>query len=240
MLVEVCANSLESALSAQRAGADRIELCAELGVGGITPSFGLLKAVKEHIDLPVHVLIRPRSGDFTYSKADFETMLTDIALCLELGFNGIVSGALHSDFTLDVERTALLVKASKEAHFTFHRAFDWVENPLIAARTLEEMGVRTILTSGQRATAPEGLPLLLKLQGQAVKMAVMPGGGIHPGNASLFRENGFSALHLSGTKVEKTLAHAPKIGMNAAKFISDDHLARTDEETVRAVVREVK
>ncbi len=92
MLVEVCANSLESALNAQKAGADRIEICSELGVGGITPSYGLLKSLKERIFIPIHVLIRPRSGDFTYSETEFDIMKNDIALCVEMGFQGIVSG----------------------------------------------------------------------------------------------------------------------------------------------------
>src|SRR6056297_3221779 len=112
MIVEVCANSLQSALIAQEAGADRIELCSELAVGGITPSYGLLKAVREKISIPVNVLIRPRSGDFTFSDDEFEIMKTNIALCIELGFNGVVSGALHPDFSLDVERTKELVVLS--------------------------------------------------------------------------------------------------------------------------------
>src|SRR5690606_29586637 len=98
MIVEVCANSLESALNAQKAGADRIELCTELAVGGLTPSFGLLQLVRERISIPVNVLIRPRSGDFTYSQLEFEIMKRDIGLCRELGFNGIVSGVLSKDF----------------------------------------------------------------------------------------------------------------------------------------------
>src|SRR5690606_17195590 len=110
MLVEVCANSLDSAWNAQRAGADRIELCSELGVGGITPSFGLIKMVKQQLDIPVHVLIRPRSGHFMYSDMEFEVMKADILACRELGVNGIVSGVLLKDFSVDEERTQELVK----------------------------------------------------------------------------------------------------------------------------------
>ena len=129
MLVEVCANSLESALNAQKGGADRIELCSELGVGGITPSYGLLKMVKERLSVPVHVLIRPRAGDFSYSEMEFELMRRNIALCVDLGFEGIVSGILHRDFSLDEERTGALIEASGSLSFTFHRAFDWVNDP---------------------------------------------------------------------------------------------------------------
>src|SRR5690606_10189706 len=109
MIVEVCANSLESAINAQKAGADRIELCVELGVGGLTPSYGLLKRIKEYVSIPINVLIRPRSGDFTYSDLEFNIMRTDIELCKNLGFNGIVSGVLLRDLTLDVKRTKELV-----------------------------------------------------------------------------------------------------------------------------------
>jgi len=131
MIVEVCANSLESALNAQKAGADRIELCAELAVGGLTPSFGLLQLVREHISIPVNILIRPRSGDFTYSHLEFEIMKKDIALCRELGFDGIVSGVLSKDFNLDYERTKELIEVSGPLQFTFHRAFDWVRDPMV-------------------------------------------------------------------------------------------------------------
>ena len=112
MLVEVCANSLESAMNAQKAGADRIELCSELAVGGITPSYGLLKAVKENVDIPVHVLIRPRSGDFSFTEDEFKIMKRNIELCVDMGFDGIVSGVLQMNFTLDLEKTKMLVDLS--------------------------------------------------------------------------------------------------------------------------------
>src|SRR5690606_31730578 len=157
MLLEICANSLESALNAQSAGADRIELCAELGTGGITPSAGTLKLAKQRLDIPVHVLIRPRSGHFTYSGPEFEVMQADILACRELGLQGIVSGVLREDFSLDLERTKALVELAAPMHFTFHRAFDWVRAPLRALEQLEGIGVSTVLTSGGRATALEGL-----------------------------------------------------------------------------------
>ena len=138
MLVEVCANSLESARNAERAGADRIELCSELGVGGITPSVGLIQLVKKELTIPVHVLIRPRGGHFTYSDAEFEVMQADILACKALGVQGIVSGVLTEDFAVDVERMKVLVELAKPLHFTFHRAFDWVAEPLEAIKQLEE------------------------------------------------------------------------------------------------------
>ena len=119
MLVEVCANSLESAMNAEKAGANRIELCSELAVGGITPSYGLLKSVKAQVSIPVNILIRPRSGDFTYSVSEFEIMKKNIELCVKMGFHGVVSGVLQKDFNLDSARTKDLVEASGDLQFTF-------------------------------------------------------------------------------------------------------------------------
>ena len=124
MLVEVCANSLESAQVAEAAGADRIELCCELAVGGVTPSFGMLAAVRDAVSIPIHVLIRPRSGDFCYTDAEFEAMFMDIAQCRKLGMEGIVSGCLLSDGPIDTAGTRRLMKEAAWGQFTFHRAFD--------------------------------------------------------------------------------------------------------------------
>lgn len=240
MLVEVCANSLESALNAQKAGADRIELCSELAVGGITPSYGLLKLIKEAIYIPVHVLIRPRSGDFTYSDLEFEIMMRDISLCVEMGFDGIVSGVLYNDFRLDAKRTELLVKATKNLNFTFHRAFDWVKEPMPTLRLLEDMGVHYVLTSGQKKTALKGMELLQELKEVSSDIVVMPGSGINDKNASVFKEKGFKVLHLSGTKLQQTLLESPVVSMNSSSFMNDDKIAVTSTETIKAVVDKVK
>ncbi len=140
MILEICANSYQSAINAEKAGANRIELCSELAVGGITPSYGLLKKVMADLTIPVHVLIRPRSGDFTFSDAEFDIMKENILLCKELGVSGIVSGVLHTNNTIDIERTKELVEHSKPMNFTFHRAFDWVLNPEEEIKKLEKIG----------------------------------------------------------------------------------------------------
>src|SRR5690606_30794264 len=127
------------------------------GVGGLTPSYGLLKTIKDYVSIPIHVLIRPRSGDFTYSDLEFDSMKADIALCAELGFNGIVSGVLFRDFTLDVERTKELLALARPLKFTFHRAFDWVRDPIGTLKELELMGVDTLLSSGLQKTSVEGM-----------------------------------------------------------------------------------
>lgn len=240
MLVEVCANSVESAINAERAGADRIELCSELAVGGITPSYGLLKTVKERISIPIHVLIRPRSGDFTYSDVEFKVMLEDIALCRKMGVEGIVSGVLHTDFTLDVARTAALMKAAQGMKFTFHRAFDWVKNPKKTMETLADLKVDYVLTSGQGKSALEGMDLLRDLKRLFPNVAIIPGSGINEGNVRSFLEAGFEAIHLSGTKFRQSLAAPPPISMNSASFLNDDKLGVSNFETIKAVVVKVK
>ena len=141
MILEICANSFQSAKNAQEAGAHRVELCQEISVGGITPSYGLLKKVKSALSIETMVLIRPRSGNFCYSTADFDVMIRDIQFCKELGFQGIVSGVLNEDNTIDIKRTKELIALSKPLSFTFHRAFDEVQNPEKALLQLIELKV---------------------------------------------------------------------------------------------------
>ena len=240
MIVEVCANSLESAINAQKAGADRIELCTELGVGGLTPSYGFLKGIKEYVSIPINVLIRPRSGDFTYSDMEFDIMKTDIVLCRELGFNGIVSGVLLRDFTLDVQRTKELVALSRPLQFTFHRAFDWVRDPKATLKELESMGVDTLLSSGLQKTSLQGMDQLWELHKNSGHCVIMPGGGIRDTNVHEFKDKGFDAVHLSGIQFHKTLDRTPGIPMNTPNFLRDDELPVSDLATLREVVRIVK
>jgi len=239
-LIEVCANSLQSALNAEKAGAHRIELCSELAVGGITPSYGLLKAVREQVGIPVHVLIRPRSGDFTYSDGEFEIMRADIAICRDLGFDGIVSGVLKKDCSLDVKRTKTLIEASGKLKFTFHRGFDWVKDPMEVLRELENLGADCILTSGQEKSAVVGISLLEKLQQNASGLVIMPGGGVKPENIDVFKNKGFRAAHLSGSQFVRTLPDTPRISMNSPAFLKDDEITVSSAETIQKVVHAVK
>lgn len=216
MILEICTPNFESAVTAQKAGAHRIELCTELRVGGLTPSYGLLKEVIQHINLPVHVLIRPRSGNFTYSKAEWNAMLRDIDYCLELDVAGIVCGVLTDGFEVDISRTQELVTRCGAKKFTFHRAFDWVVKPMEACKQLQEIGVDRILSSGQQATALEGMDLLQKLMEQSKGvLEIMPGGGIDAASAPLFQQAGFSSIHASATQKTQSLSSPPKVPMEA-------------------------
>jgi len=200
MKLEICANSHQSAINAQEVGAHRIELCQELSVGGITPSYGLLKQVVDTLSIPVYVLIRPRSGNFVYSDSEFDIMKQDIQLCKNLGCAGIVSGVLNKDNTIDIERTKELVELSKPLQFTFHRAFDCLDNPSKALVQLIDLGIDRVLTSGQATSAKKGLILLKQLHEQANgRITILAGGGINSDNAKLFKDVGLNEIHASAS-----------------------------------------
>ena len=200
MTLEICANSFQSAKNAQLAGADRIELCQELSLGGLTPSYGLLKMVLSQIDIETFVLIRPRSGSFCYSDYEFEIMKENIKMSKNLGCHGIVSGVLLKDHRIDIERLKTLVELSKPLPFTFHRAFDCVPDPLEALDTLINLNINRVLTSGQKLKAENGLPLLLELQKKAKdSIIIMPGSGINSNHITQFKATNFKELHASAS-----------------------------------------
>ena len=202
MILEICANSYQSAINAQNAGASRIELCSNLTIGGITPPNRLLEKVSKNITIPVYVLIRPRGGDFNYSENEFSLMKESIKRCKEYGFNGIVCGILNIDNSIDIGRTKELIELSKPLSFTFHRAFDCLSNPKKSLQTLIELGIDRILTSGSQEKAENGIELLKELNQLANgKITILPGSGINSKNAKLFKEAGFQEIHSSASKI---------------------------------------
>jgi copper homeostasis protein len=239
MTLEICTSNYQSAINAQEAGAHRIELCQELAIGGITPSYGLLKHVLDTLDIPVFVLIRPRSGNFTYSEAEFNIMKQNIQLCKNLGASGIVSGVLHLNNTIDIERTQELIELSKPLPFTFHRAFDWTPKPVKAMYSLIDIGVTRILTSGQQSSAEKGLELLLKLKDKTQnRITILPGGGINSSNASLFKANNFNEIHASASIIE-TVSEIPRISMNSKKFLSDTNIYYSDKKNIQSIIQSI-
>ena len=194
MIIEVCAESYEYAVKAEKAGANRIELCKDLHLDGLTPDYECAKRTIDTLDIPVFILIRPREGDFTYSNEQFELMKQDIVKFKEMGCKGIVSGVLNIDNSIDIIRTKELVELSRPLEFTFHRAFDVVSNPLNEIENLIEIGVNRILTSGQKDKAIEGLDLLEKLKNISNnKLIIMPGSGISKNNLKNFEL--FNEIH---------------------------------------------
>lgn len=198
MLLEICVDSLDSALAAQAGGADRIELCSALSEGGLTPSLGLLETVREHLVIPIQVMIRPRGGDFCYSDLEFRAMRRDIELAKAAGADGVVFGLLQPDGRVDIERTRALLEAARPMSITFHRAFDLTSDPFIALETLIGLGVDRLLTSGQAATAYEGLDLIARLVTRAdQRIKIMPGGGVEAHVGEIIEASGVSEVHCS-------------------------------------------
>ncbi|XP_047208536.1 copper homeostasis protein cutC homolog isoform X1 [Girardinichthys multiradiatus] len=198
-LMEVCVDSVESAVNAERGGASRLELCSSLLEGGLTPSLGLLQIVKQYIKIPVYVLIRPRGGDFLYSDQEVEVMKKDIELMKTQGADGVVLGALTEDGRVDAELCMELIAAARPLPLTFHRAFDMVHDPAVALETLVSLGFERVLTSGCDSSALEGLPVIKRLIDQAKgRIIVMPGGGITESNLQRILEgSGAEEFHCS-------------------------------------------
>ena len=237
MYIEICSSNFQSAINAQKAGAHRIELCSELAVGGITPSYGLIKQTLQSLEIPVFVLVRPRSGNFTYSDGDFEIMKQDIEICKALGCDGIVSGILNLDNTIDKERTKELIELSKPMSFTFHRAFDWTPNPFEALSILRDLKVDRILTSGQATSAEKGILILNQLKELAEnKLTILPGSGINPKNILIFKGAGFKEVHCSSVLFPQVKAHAP-IPMNSSNFLNDGQEMTSNIETIEAMLQ---
>ncbi|MDO4881299.1 MAG: copper homeostasis protein CutC [Capnocytophaga sp.] len=236
MIFEVCASSFESAKNAQIAGAQRIELCSELGVGGITPSYGLITKIMEELSILNCVLIRPRSGDFTYSDEEFDIMLRDIKFCRELRCEGVVTGVLHKNGEIDIERTKRLIEAAGNIDFIYHRAFDCTPSPEKSIEELKALGVKRILSSGQKKSAIEGLPLLKKLNKIANgEITIMAGGGISPENIQEIKHAGFNEIHFSATIFEETGGNMP-FSMNTEKFLNEKVRPISDINLIKELI----
>ena len=199
-MVEVCANGVESCIAAQQGGADRVELCAAIPEGGTTPSYGEIKVARRVLTTTrLHVIIRPRGGDFLYSDLEVERMAADIAVCRELGVDGVVFGCLNADGTIDVEKNRYLMSCAVGMSVTCHRAFDRIARPEQALETLIDLGFDRILTSGQQPKAIQGAELLARLNRQAAgRIILMAGSGVTEQNIRALREaTGLNEFHFS-------------------------------------------
>ncbi len=181
--LEICANSVTSAIVAQQAGADRIELCTNLYEGGTTPSYGQIKWCVDNLTIPIWPLIRPRGGDFLYADAEFETILNDITFCKKIGCDGIVTGILLANGSIDKERCAKLIAAAQPMPVAFHRAFDMTNDLASSLEDLITLGFVRVLTSGGKASAHSGAKEIASLITQAKdRIEIMPGAGINAEN----------------------------------------------------------
>lgn len=208
--MEICVDSLQSAINAEEGGACRVELCACLEVGGVTPSIGLLKSVKEHIKIPVFVLIRPRSSDFLYSDTDIKVMKKDIVAAKDVGADGFVLGALDSVGNINQVLTEELINLCIPKPVTFHRAIDMCNDPIEAIDTLVKLGCQRVLTSGQQPSAYEGKEMIHQMNEKAKGcLSVMPGGGITVDNLpQIIETTGCTEFHGSASmKVDSNMTY---------------------------------
>src|SRR5258708_2340665 len=183
ILLEVCVDSVESAVVGEGGGVGSVELCADLYDGGITPSAGMIARVGGQVKIGVQVMIRPRGGDFCYTPDEFEVMKRDIVIAKQLGATGIVLGLLDADGNVDTARTRELIKIARPMSVTFHRAFDMAKDPLRALRDIMDAGADRILTSGAEAEAEQAIPILATLvRAGGDRLIIIACGGIHAGN----------------------------------------------------------
>lgn len=206
-LLEICCGDIESVIAARSGGADRVELCAALEIGGITPSLGLVReAVRIAGPMRVNVLIRPRGGDFLYTPSELDIMVTDIRAVAESGADGVVIGALNADGTIDINACRMMVKAAHGLDITFHRAFDVCSDLTSALETVIDLGCDTILTSGGAPTAVAGIDSLRRIAKLADgRIDILGASGVSPANAALLMaQAGLTQLHASARSPHKS------------------------------------
>ena len=242
VVVEACVDAIDAALEAALGGAARIELCGELLQGGVTPSAGLIAAVWERIDIPLFVLVRPRTGDFLYTDDELDVMRRDIEQAKALGVEGVALGALTADGDVDVERMRSLVELARPMSVTFHRAFDFVREQGTAVEALLALGVDRVLTSGGAATATEGVASIASLvRSVGDRMIVMAGGSITALNVGeIVSATGVREVHVRGAaRVESAMRHRRDAVSISRSGASEYERAVTRADEIRRVVSSV-
>lgn len=235
MILEVCVDSVESAVNAEKGGADRIELCGDLIVGGITPSLALYERIREKTSLPIHVLLRPRFGDFLYSEEELEILIRQARMFAKAGADNLVIGCLTSDGRLDLEAMKKIIDIANGTPVNLHRAFDMCRDLSEALEDAKKLGVVSILTSGGYASAKEGAAVLDELKKNAGTIDIMAGAGMNAKNIQFMLENtSLTAFHMSGKKTleSKMQYRNPKVNMGLPS-LSEYEIIQTDVEEVR-------
>ena len=235
-IIEVCANSAASCVTAEQGGAARVELCAGIPEGGTTPSYGEMVTARRAIGIQMNVIIRPRGGDFLYTPAEMQAMLLDIEAAKAAGADGVVFGCLRADGTLDIERNRQLKEAAGNLSTTFHRAFDVCRDPFTALEEIIALGFDRILTSGQEASAPQGAALLAELVRRADgRIIIMPGCGVNEHNvAELARATGAQEFHMSARhRVESGMVYRnERVSMGGTVTVEEFARDLTDPQRV--------
>lgn len=242
--LEICVDGVESAIIAQSAGADRVELCDNLTEGGTTPGYGAIASARHNLDIDLHVLIRPRGGDFLYSDIELDIMRRDIDICGELGVNGIVAGVLRTEGIVDMERTSRLIEYACPMTVTFHRAFDMCTDPLRSLEDIIAIGAKRLLTSGQANRAQDGTKLIKQLADRAGRrIIVMPGGGIDDSNIlSILTETSAKEVHMTGRKsiFSEMVFRREGIRMGSTPGLSEFTRKMADYEKIRKILKIIK
>lgn len=240
-LIEGCVDSYASCLAAYRGGADRLELCANLAIGGTTPSPSLFQQARRDCPIPINVLIRPRFGDFLYTAEELEEMRGEIRRFGSMGANGVVIGVLTPEGDLDREAMGRLIDCAGGMDVTLHRAFDMTRDPEKALEDAIGLGCRTILTSGQEKNAQAGIPLLKRLVCRAAgRIDIMAGCGVKKENISaIHTDTGIRSFHTTGRKgaVDSGMRYRKAEVSMGLPSLSEYELWRTDEEEFRACAR---
>lgn len=238
--LEVCVDSVKSAIAAYRGGTDRIELCSDLIIGGTSPSPELFKRIQSKCDIPIRVLIRPRFGDFCYDDDEFAIIKAEVKMFRELGADAAVVGVLNADGTLDMERMKKLREAAGPMKLTLHRAFDVCKDPMQTLEEAMQLGLSTILTSGQANTAVAGEPLLKELVAKSKgRIEILAGAGVSPENLpDLMESIAAPAYHMSGKTVKGSQMVYRKEGINMGlPGFSEFEIWETDEEKIREAAK---
>lgn len=238
--LEIAANSVASALAAQAGGADRVELCAALELGGVTPSYAQIALTRERLTIPLYVLIRPRGGNFRYNDEETETMLRDIECCVALGCDGVVIGVLDTDGAIDASRCQALIFAAKKLSVTFHRAIDVSRDPLLALEEIIALGCERVLSSGGATSAIEGAAVLKQMVERAAgRIQIMPGAGVRADNVQALRAaTGATEFHASAKQVLPSgmrFTSNPRLGMSDSETRSNAEQVRRIAEALAAL-----
>lgn len=237
-LLECCVDSVESALIAEKGGADRLELCSNLIIGGTTPTLSLFHRIRMLSDIRIHALIRPRFGDFLYSGEEFQVIAEEVRQFRQAGAEGVVIGCLTPAGSLHMEYMKQLMEAADGMSVTLHRAFDMCRDPFEALEQSRELGINTILTSGQAPSCLEGIALLQELQEKAgTDLTILAGAGVNAGAVrTLLAETSLTAFHMSGKRIlESGMQFRRSHVSMGIPGMSEYEIWQTDGDAVRAV-----
>jgi copper homeostasis protein len=244
IFLEICCGSIDDALQAQEGGADRIELCSALFLGGLTPSLGTIRYARERLRIPIIAMVRPRGGGFCYTDAEFATMERDAEAAIANGADGVVFGILTPEGEIDIERTRRMKGIIGDRQSVFHRAFDVTPHPFRALDQLVDLGIARILTSGQQDTVPEGADLIRRLIDHARgRIEILPGGGIKLWNLpDVVARTGCTQVHLTAfrTVVDSSTRQAPHVTFGGALYPPEDSYSMTDARLVQEIMDRLK